>query len=313
MNTLNEAIGEYLTMRRALGFTLKKTQGKLRQFAAFMEERSACTITTALALEWAMTPETAPAEAAARLTIVRGFARYRSATDPHTEIPPWELLPHRPKRARPYLYTEQETEALLAAALTLPQIMPLRPWTYHALLGLLSVSGLRLSEALNLKCEDADLREGLLTIRRAKFGKSRLVPLHPTTCKVLVDYLARRDKLLLSCPTSYVFVSSRGQRLDPGDVHRTFYRLSRAIGLRGPTDSRGPRLHDFRHRFATNTLLQWYRAGEDIERQMPVLTTYLGHVQGHVHVSDTYWYLSACPQLLGEATRRLEQRWGKLP
>ncbi len=308
MNTLSESIDEYLAMRRALGFGLKGTERKLRRFAAFMAERGASTITVALALEWATTSKTVPpAESAAILTAVRGFARYRSAVDLNTEIPPWELLPHRPKRARPYLYTEQEIKALLAAALTLPQTAPLRRWTYHALFGLLSVTGLRLSEALNLKREDADLRQGLLTIRRTKFGKSRLVPLHASTCNVLAQYLARRDRLLRSCPTSYVFVTGNGQRLDTGDVHRTFYRLSRAIGLRGPTDSHGPRLHDCRHRFATNTLLQWYRAGEDIERQLPVLATYLGHV----HVSDTYWYLSACPQLLGEATRRLEQRWGK--
>ena len=310
MSTLNQAIGEYLAMRRALGFRLKDTEGRLRRFAAFMAERAACTITVPLALEWATTPKTTPpAESAARLTAVRCFARYRSAIDPNTDIPPWELLPHRPKRARPYLYTEQEIQALLAAALALPQTVPLRRWTYHALLGLLSVSGLRVSEALNLKREDADLRQGLLTIRATKFGKSRLVPLHASTSEVLTDYLARRDRLLHSCPSSYVFVSGRGQRLDSSDVRRTFYRLSRQVGLRGPTDSRGPRLHDFRHRFATNTLFQWYRAGEDVERQLPVLSTYLGHV----HVSDTYWYLSAYPQLLGEATRRLEQRWGKQP
>jgi integrase len=206
------------------------------------------------------------------------------------------------------LYTELEIKSLLAAALALPkQTAPLRPWTYHALLGLLSVSALRVSEALNLKREDADLQQGLLTIRATKFGKSRLVPLHASTTAVLTDYLARRDRLLRCCPNSYVFVSGRGQRLDGGDVRRTFYHLSRQVGLRGSTHSCGPRLHDFRHRFATNTLLQWYRAGDDIERQLPVLSTYLGHV----HVSDTYWYLSAYPQLLGEATHRLEQRWGK--
>lgn len=310
MNTLNQAIGEYLAMRRALGFTLKDTEARLRQFAAFMADRTACTVTVALALEWATTPKTTPpAESAARLTAVRCFARHRSAIDPRTEIPPWELLPHRPKRARPYLYSEQEIKSLLAAALALPQTVPLRPWTYHALLGLLSVSGLRVSEALNLKREDADLHQGLLTIRAAKFGKSRLVPLHASTTAVLTDYLARRDRLLPCCRSSHVFVSGRGRRLDGGDVRRTFYRLSRQVGLRGPTDRHGPRLHDFRHRFATNTLLQWYLAGEDIERQLPVLSTYLGHV----HVSDTYWYLSAYPQLLGEATRRLEQRWGRQP
>jgi integrase len=164
------------------------------------------------------------------------------------------------------LYTEQEIKALLAAALALPQTAPLRPWTYHALLGLLSVSGLRVSEALNLKREDADLRQGLLTIRATKFGKSRLVPLHASTTEVLTDYLARRDHLLRSCPSSYVFVSGRGQRLDSSDVRRTFYRLSRQVGLRGPTDSRGPRLHDFRHNSGTRIIPSAASTGAALRR-----------------------------------------------
>jgi integrase/recombinase XerD len=170
---------------------------------------------------------------------------------------------------------------------------------------LLVVSGLRISEAIGLKLEDVDLSEGLLTVRGAKLGKSRLVPLHASTRQVLADYKSRRDDFLAGRPASYFFISQRGNHLDSGNVHRTFYQLSRQIGLRDPDSSSGPRLHDFRHRFAVETLLRWYRAGEDVERRLPVLSTYLGHV----NVSDTYWYLTACPELMGLAIKRLERRW----
>jgi integrase len=195
---------------------------------------------------------------------------------------------------------------LLGAALKLPDRGGLRPWTYHCLFGLLSVSGLRIGEARNLELRDVDLREALLTVRGSKFGKSRLVPLHSSTRRVLADYLARRKRWWAARPVSpYVFVSSRGNRLDSGEIHRTFYALSRQIGLRGPFQSHGPRLHDLRHRFAVTTLLEWYRSGEDAERRLPILSTYLGHV----HVSDTFWYLSAWPELMREAMRRLERDW----
>lgn len=156
---------------------------------------------------------------------------------------------------------------------------------------------------------DVDLQEGLLTIRGTKFGKSRLVPIHSSTLEVLQQYRAHREPFLAGHAASAFFITGRGHHLDIGDVHRTFYRLSRQVGLRGATASHGPRLHDFRHRFAVQTLLRWYRSGEDVERRLPVLSTYLGHA----HVADTYWYLSACPELMGLAVGRLERRWGELP
>jgi integrase/recombinase XerD len=306
MKTLRAAVADYIEMRRGLGFKLREVDKGLLDFVSFLEERGADYITTSLALEWAQRPSSVqPAEWARRLRFVRGFARYRSATDSRTEIPPANLLPYRPGRARPYLYTDQEIEQLLNAALYLPPADGLRRWIYHALLGLLAVSGLRLSEAIGLKLEDVDLSEGILTVRGAKFGKSRLVPLHASTRQILADYKLRRADFLAGRPASHFFISLRGNHLDPGEVHRTFYRLSRQIGLRDPDSSSGPRLHDFRHRFAVETLLRWYRAGEDVERRLPVLSTYLGHV----HLSDTYWYLTACPELMGLAVKRLEHRW----
>ena len=314
MNTLREALQEYLSLRRGLGFKLRGAGKGLHDFVTFMEQRRADYVTHELALAWAQQPSNVqPTHWAQRLCFVRGFARHRSATDPRTQIPPPGLLPFQPKRARPYLYSDEEIRRLLGAALKMPcryERGALRPWTYHGLFGLLSVSGLRLGEARNLQLQDVDLEAAVLTIRGTKFGKSRLVPLHGSTCKVLADYIARRNRHWEARPvSSYLFVSSSGNRLDGGDIHRTFYALSRQIGLRGVSDSHGPRLHDMRHAFATNTLVRWYQCDQDPQRQLPILSAYLGHV----HVEDTQWYLSSSPELMREAMRRLERRWEDRP
>jgi|SRR5262245_29808071 len=306
MKTLRAAVEAYLAMRRGLGFKLLEAGNGLSDFASFLEERGVDYITTSLALEWAQQPSSVlPAEWARRLSYVRGFARYQSAIDSRTEIPPARLLPHRPRRAKPYLYTELEIKNLLNAALNLPPVDGLRGWTFYTLLGLLVVSGVRISEAVGLKLEDVDLSASILTVRGSKFGKSRLVPLHDSTRQVLANYKLRRDDFLTRRPAHYFFISPSGNRLNMSNVHRTFNQLSRQIGIRDPDSSTGPRLHDFRHRFAIETLLRWYRAGEDVERHLPILSAYLGHV----NVSDTYWYLTACPELMGLAVERLEHRW----
>ncbi|MCX6027026.1 MAG: tyrosine-type recombinase/integrase [Chloroflexi bacterium] len=310
MTTLRHAVHEYLQMRRHLGFKLHEAGKGLLDFVRFLKQHRASVITQTLALAWAQQPaDVQPAHWAKRLSFVRGFARYRSATDPHTEIPAPGLLPFQPRRARPYLYSASEIRRLLRAALSLPcryERGRLRPWMYYTLFGLLSVTGLRIGEARNLEVRDVDLDAAVLTIRGAKFGKTRLVPLHASTCQVLAEYLRRRADHWRQRPaSSYLFVSSWGNRLDAGEIHRTFYALSRQTGLRGPSDRRGPRLHDLRHRFATWTLVRWYRAHQDPERKLPLLSAYLGHV----HVADTQWYLSASPELMREAMRRLEHRW----
>jgi integrase len=204
------------------------------------------------------------------------------------------------------LYTDDEVRMLLKASLSLSLNNPLRKWTYHGLLGLLAVSGLRLSEVLSLRLSDVNLQNAVLTVRGTKFGKCRLVPLHDSTRRVLSRYKSRRDQYLRGQPASdFFFITQRGTRLEKNNVRRTFHALSRQMGLRGEFDSRGPRLHDFRHRFAIRTLLHWYRSGDDVERRLPVLSTYLGHVRP----DDTYWYLTACPELMGQAVERLERRW----
>jgi integrase/recombinase XerD len=314
MNTLRQAVRDYLTMRRGLGFKMVEAGKGLHDFVTFMQRRRASHITQDLALAWAQQPSNVqPTHWAQRLSFVRGFARYRSATDPRTQIPPSGLLPFQPKRARPYLYSDDEIRRLLRAALEMPcryERGELLPWVYHCLFGLLSVSGLRLGEARNLELQDVDLKAAVLTIRGTKFGKTRLVPLHASTCTVLATYIARRKRHWIRGPvSSYLFVSSWGNRLDNAQIHRAFYTLSRQIGLRGLSDSHGPRLHDMRHRFATHTLVRWYRSEQDPERRLPILSAYLGHV----HVADTQWYLDGSPELMGEAMGRLEHRWEARP
>jgi site-specific recombinase XerD len=310
MNTIRQAVQEYLSMRRSLGFKLREDGARLADFVTFMEQCKASYITHELALSWAQAPPALPSEWARRLGFVRVFARYRSASDARTQIPPNGLLPYKSTRPRPYIYSDDEVQALLSAALKMRCRTTLRPRTYYCRFGLLSVSGLRLGEALNLELQDVDLQAAVLTIRSGKFGKSRLVPLHGSTCEVLADYITRRNRFAAGRSiTSYLLVSSRGRRLDDRVVHETFDVLARQIGLRHPSNSPNPRLHDFRHRFALLTLLNWYRGGEDAERLLPVLCTYLGHV----NVSDTYWYLQSWPELMREAMTRLERRWEEHP
>jgi site-specific recombinase XerD len=225
-------------MRRGLGYKLREAGRALLDFVAFLEQPNASYITQSLALAWAQPPSnTQPAHWAQRLSFARGFARYRSATDPRTQIPSQGLLPFQPKRARPFLYSDDNIRSLLHAALGMEcryERGKLRPWVYYCLFGLLSVSGLRLGEACNLELQDVDLKAAVLTVRCAKFGKDRLVPLHRSTCAVLAKYIAKRRRHWEGrAVSSFLFVSSWGNRLDSGDIHRTFYVLSRQIGLRG--------------------------------------------------------------------------------
>jgi integrase/recombinase XerD len=309
MTTLRQAVRDYLSLRRSLGFKLKDHESCLWEFISFLKKKNSSRLSIRMALQFAAQHQHhPPARWAARLRMVRGFARYRSGEDPTTEIPPLGLLPYRALRARPYLYSAKEIRELLKAAQNLHSTSTLKPWTYYCLFGLLATTGMRISEALNLQVRDVDWSEGIITIHGTKFGKSRLIPLHPSTRKVLAAYAERRDRFFGRKPVSHFLVSGRGTRLDGGDVRRTFYRLSRQTGLREVSASHGPRLHDFRHRFAIQTLVRWYRQGKDVQRRLPVLSTYLGHA----HVTDTYWYLTSTPELMGVAGKRMEERWGGL-
>ncbi len=303
MIDLRRSLEDYLRIRRACGFELRDTGRALGKFVGFAEQQEASVLTTGLAPEWAQQPVDAqPALWAKRLGMVRGFAGYLSALDPRTEIPAKGLLPHRYRRKTPYLYSDSELDELLEAAQKLPSATGLRAATYATFLGLLAVTGMRMGEAVHLDREDVDLAQGLLTLRQTKSGKSRYVPIHLSTQQALLDYQAHRDRIYPKPQTASFFLSEPGRRLREGTVRETFVKLSCQVGLRDPSQSQGPRLHDLRHRFAVRTLVSWYRSGIDVEAQLPKLTTYLGHT----HVNDTYWYLTAVPELLEWATFRLE-------
>jgi len=302
MNPLKKAAKDYISLRRSLGFQMRWEVGKLASFITFMNDKGASHITTALALQWAQdNPNNKLITAASRLTCLRGFATYLSISDPLTQIPHKGLLPVTPHRAKPYLYSEEEVQRLLKAALNMGG---LHGFTYYCIIGLLSVTGMRISEVLNLRPQDVDLEQGILTIARTKFAKSRLVPVHPTTQTTLAEYARQRDRMFHR-QTSCFFVTKRGNHLFQESVRHIFRRLSFQAGVRTTRSGNGPRLHDFRHNFAVRTLINWHHSGQTIEERIPALTTYLGHT----NVSDTYWYLSAHPELMGLAAKRFEQYW----
>jgi integrase len=309
MSKLRKASEQYVELRRKLGAKLHGVDSALRSFVAFAEREHARYITTDLALRWAKQPRhVQPATWAARLQIVRRFAVWLSATDPRTEVPPDGLLPYRYRRKPPYIYSDGEITKLVQAASRLPSPKGLKGPTYATIFGLLSVSGMRLSEALALDGDDVNLEEGILRVQRTKFGKSRLVPLHESTGQVLLDYARTRERVVRRPASPAFFISERGTRVTQWATRYNFAKVSRQVGLRRPVKGcrhgHGPRLHDMRHRFAVRTLVNWYRAGIDVEREIPKLATYLGHV----HVNDTYWYIEAVPELLELATCRLQNR-----
>jgi len=218
MNPLHQAVDDYLKLRRGLGYKLEVYGKRLREFNSLLEGKKASHITTKLALEFAtLQRHQTPGVRTKPLLIVRGFARFRSGSDPATEVAPPRLLPDTKLRARPYPYSEEEIRRLLEAARNMHSPHKrhrLQPWTYRCLLGLLAVSGMRLGEVLNLRSGDVDWSNGMLTIHKTKFGKSRVIPLHPSTCKELLAYSYRRDRFHAGSPESYFFVSSRGTQLD---------------------------------------------------------------------------------------------------
>jgi len=301
MNALDRHLQDYLALRRGLGFKLVGEGQLLAGFVAFAEAAGRRTITTETALEWARLPRGAsPDYLSRRLRAVRSFARYLQALDPSCEVPPIELLPASKHRPAPYLYRDQEVVALMAAARGLRP--PLRAATLETLIGLLACTGLRIGEAIRLDRENFDPARGVLTVRDSKFGKSREVLLAESAVRALLDYGERRDRLRAHPQVRSFFLTTRGTRLTHPTVYQPFRALLEQAGVRHPSSSKRPRVHDLRHSFAVKTLLGWYRDGRDVATRMPLLSTYLGHVDP----AATYWYLSAAPELLGLAAERLE-------
>ena len=306
MSILRQALEDYLSVRHALGFKLEKASQLLPNFISFMEREGATTVTTELALAWATDTKESVNWRAARLNIVRGFARYLQAIDPNTEVPPTDLLPHRNDRAVPYIYTEAEITALMAATQTLR--LCLQRATYATLIGLLAVTGMRVGEAIRLDRDDVDLEHRVLIVRDTKFGKSREIAVHPSTVAALEAYSRYRNELIQNPSSPSFFVSRAGARLIHHVVEHTYRFLVRQAGLHHPSPGRRPRLHDFRHTFAVRTVLDWYRDGVDVAAHFPLLSTYLGHV----NPLSTYWYFSATPELLALASKRLPHGYGAL-
>lgn len=311
MKSLQTSVQDYLAMRRALGFKLQRYEPWLFDFVAFMKRHHARRVTGKWMVRWVReNPSTDPCYQGLRFGAIRGFAIYHSTVDPRTEVPPADLMPRVRGRNRFYLYSDDEVQRLLAETLKRRVgATSISRWVRYTLYGLLSVTGLRIGEALRLDLTDVDLEEGILTVRDSKFGRSRLVPLHPSTRTALRKYLQRRNDYFQRRHIAPFFVSHHGTRMRHNDAYKSFVRLSRKIGLRAPEDRHGPRLHDFRHRAATQVMLQCYRSGADPERRLPALSTYLGHVD----LRHTYWYLHQNPALMKQAVGRLERCWERAP
>ncbi|WP_043591546.1 tyrosine-type recombinase/integrase [Frankia sp. BMG5.23] len=303
MTGLRAALGDYLTLRRAFGFGLAREEKLLAQFLDFLEQRGTGAFTIDDVLDWVTAPAKAgPSWLRMRMGAVRGFAGYLHTLDPAVPVPPPGLFAKGSSRAVPYLYSDADIAALMAAADTLRYSMTAA--TYRTLIGLLTVTGIRIGEAARLDDSDFDPDAGLLTVRASKNGRSRQLPLHPTTVAALRAYQHTRDAIHPQPISPALLVSNPGSRLLTVSIDFQFRLLAARVGLTARPGGARPRPHDTRHSFAVATLLGWYRDGGDVAARLPLLSAYLGHADP----KNTYWYLDAAPELLAEAARRLETR-----
>jgi integrase len=302
MSALARQLDDYLRLRRMLGHKLDDAARQLPRFVEHLDATGDDYVTTAAALAWSLERDTPPRSTVPgrRMMAVRGFARYLAGIDPRTEVPPPGLV-RIPRRWRaPFIYSDADVLALIdQTRRSIPQ--PLRAATYETLFGLLAATGLRIGEALRLDRDDIDRGDGVLLVRRSKFGKSRQVPLQPSTIEALDRYEQRRRQLYPHPKTDAVLVSLHGTRVIYECVWPTFRRLCTEAGI-GADAAVVPRIHDFRHSFAVRTLLDWYRAGIDVQSRLAWLSSYLGHGEPRY----TYSYLSAAPELLACAARLVD-------
>ncbi|HWS27221.1 MAG TPA: tyrosine-type recombinase/integrase [Xanthomonadales bacterium] len=295
-------VERYLALRRAMGFELGIAGRQLLQFARFAHAARATALTIDLALAWASAASApTPLTRARRIELVRPFARYLQQVDPATEVPERGVFGRAHQRLAPHILAPAEISDLLAAAARLPPAEGLRPFAYQTLFGLLAATGLRLGEALRLELQDVDLAAGMLTIRRTKFRKSRWVAMHCTTVAHLACYLDQRRGGLPA--TDRVFVGSRGRAISVGMADYVFKKLREELGWQPRGAHRAVRIYDLRHTFITRRLASWQAQGTDIDHAMLALSTYVGHAK----VTDTYWYLTATPELMQTASGRFEQ------
>jgi len=308
MKPIEDAIIDYLQMRRVTGMKLNCYETYLNSFSSYLTQKKANHISTRLAVQWAQLPSnTSINQMAKRLSIIRDFAKYYRIYDNQTQIPPAHLLRGKYQRVKPYIYSQNEINELLVACLQVKS-EGLRHLTYYTLLGLLIVTGCRIGEIIMLETNDYNADAGLLTIKNGKNRNTRIIPLHKSTIQMLNNYRNKSEYFHDTPTASNYFVKENGTKLTVNGVETFFVRLSKTIGLRKENDSTGPRIHDFRHTFAVKTIIQWYQQGLDVDQHMPFLSAYLGHQKP----SDTYWYLTAVPELVALAARRFESSGGRL-
>ena len=309
--SLAARVEQYLAERRRLGFELESMGYALHSLVEHVRtSRHRGALTMELMAAWARQARQGPGDNATwarRLRMLRPFTRWLQHFEPATAVPEEQIFGAIPARMAPHIYRDEEIAALVDAAGRIGPPLSPRGAVMQTLFGLLACTGMRLSEALALTDADIDLKAELLTIRRSKFGKSRLVPLHPSAAAALKRYRAERDRYVASTPETPLFIGCRGKRLGQpfGDhqVDRIFDQLRRQLGWVNRGSHGVPRLHDLRHTFAVKRLLQWHAQGADVHQRMLALSTYLGHAK----VSNTYWYLSGVPELMHIVGRRFEQ------
>lgn len=306
MTALSERLEDYAGLRRALGYKPGPDRRLLAGFVRSLDASSQSTVTVDSALAWAAEAPTAPA-GAARLTALRGFARYLSGFDPATEIPPTGLVRANKVRPAPHVYAPAEIAALMGAARRLsPSVWAA---TMSTLVGVMAATGLRPGEAYRLGRHDVSFDDASLAVIHSKHGKSRRIPLHATTVAALLRYATVRDRAFPAPVPATFFVATNGHGLDSHETASTFRDLLRAASITPAPGKRPARLGDLRHTFAVSTLLSWHRSRADVASRLPVLSAYLGHNDPHA----TYWYLEAVPELMALAARRLERSWQARP
>lgn len=310
MRSLSKLVAEYLELRRKLGFKAEREAWLLQSLVSFLHMKGSTFVSTDLALAWAKRPADAlPSWWAARLSVARGFAKHVHFIDARHQIPPCDLLPRSCRRTTPSIYSNDEITRLLRAAREMKsrttQGLPFRRATYETFFGLVAATGMRVGEAIRLDCCDVDWANRLLIVRESKFGKSREIVIDDTVVRALRRYAKERDCTHPRPRSPSFFVSSFGTRLIYNNVHNTFARLLRQAGI-----SRAKaRVHDLRHTFVVRTILCWYREGIDVDKHMPLLSTYVGHR----NPSSTYWYVTATPELMDLVSRKVQRALGALP
>lgn len=302
MSGLEDHLDRYLAVRRSLGYQLEDHRRVLPDFVRYAELRGETTVHTQTAIGWAA-GAVSDGRRARRLSLVRCFARYMAAFEPTTEIPPRALGPADHVRPIPHIYSQEEIAGLMSAAAALQPVS--FGATMQALIGLMAATGLRPGETWRLDRGHVDLAAGQLTVWHSKFGRSRRLPLHPSTVQALADYATVRDRFHPDPRSDAFFLSTTGVRLTSPIVSRAFRQLRNAAGIVTAAGQGPAVLGDLRHTFAVRTLLEWHRAGVDVQRQLPVLSAYLGHVNPR----QSYWYLEGTPELMALVAEHLERCW----